>query len=79
MCIGQPCQRGQRLRDVEVSHLATSDRAVAAFNASAGVIFILIDANDTTKRILPEGAVPGLKSEAKATAKPESIILRAGG
>ena len=47
--------------------------------ASAGVIRILMQASETIIFILPEGDEPGLKSEAKATLKPPSIIARAGG
>ena len=38
-----------------------------------------MQASETIIFILPEGDEPGLKSEAKATLKPPSIIARAGG
>src|SRR5690606_2345823 len=51
---------------------------VAAFMASSGVIFILIQAVATTRFMFPDGVVPGLKSVASASGSPASIILRAG-
>ena len=58
--------------------IAYAPLIVAAFMASSGVIFILIQAVATTKCIFPEGEVPGLKSEAKANGKPAFNICRAG-
>ena len=51
---------------------------VAALIASSGVIFILMQAVETTKFIFPDGVEPGLKSVASAIGKPFAIISRAG-
>ncbi len=63
----------------EVSSIAAAPLIVAAFMASSGVIFILIHASETTMFILPEGAVPGLKSDAKASFAFALIIFLACG
>ena len=51
---------------------------MAALIASEGVIFILIQAKEITKFILPEGEDPGLKSVAKQSGSPLEIISLAG-
>jgi hypothetical protein len=51
---------------------------VAALIASAGVIRICEQAMETTSGIEHEGALPGLKSVASATATPCSIMRLAG-
>jgi len=52
---------------------------VAAEIASAGDIFICVQASDMTKGMLGVGEDPGLKSVANATGTPVSINFRAGG
>src|ERR1035441_5050816 len=52
---------------------------VAAVIASAGVIFICVQASDSTIGIDVVGEEPGLKSVASTTAIPRSIIRRAAG
>ena len=51
---------------------------VVALNASSGVILYLIHAADMINCILPDGDVPGLKSDAIATGSPALIISRTG-
>ena len=52
---------------------------VAAEIASAGDIFMWVQASDNTNGMLGVGEEPGLKSVARATGTPASINFRAGG
>ena len=52
---------------------------VAAVIASAGVIFICVQASDRIIGMEGVGEEPGLKSVASTTARPASIISRASG
>src|ERR1044071_832842 len=52
---------------------------VAAQRLSAGVIFMCVEANDSTIGMEGVGDEPGLKSVARTTASPASIISRAPG
>ncbi len=51
---------------------------VVAVIASAGVMRVCVEASDRTKGIDGVGDEPGLKSVARTTGKPASIIARAG-
>ena len=52
---------------------------VAAVIASAGIIFIWVQASERIIGIEGVGEEPGLKSVASTTASPASIITRAAG
>ena len=52
---------------------------VAAVMDSAGVIFICVEASESTMGIEAVGDDPGLKSVASTTGSPSSIIWRAAG
>ncbi len=52
---------------------------VAAVMASAGVIFMCVQASESTIGIDAVGDEPGLKSVASTTGRPSEIICRAAG
>ena len=60
------------------SSMAAAPLMVAAVSASSGVIFICVQASAITNAILPDGEEPGLKSDARTSGNPASMMLLAG-